>query len=242
MNRISETLAHVRDEHAFSFAGFQFPKCVWTLPKGKPAARIAERRKPACTGPYYHAPKPDSAGRGAGFYLDSDGMPGLRWQWCDEINGTNIRHEGWYADEFQDTTIRGIVFTLPKNRGFLAGWSMGAGMASGIEPDVYDSIEDAAHAADSIAENVAEREREYQERENARTRAADAVESLLAQIRELRAQHSDIIQDRAIMRRAIGSAPAIDRATARAAALRIRVSDLIVALLDARSELESLGE
>lgn len=72
---------------SFNFAGFQWPRYLATLPAGSLRKR-AESRKPgrAMCGDYYHAPTPDGA-KGRGFYLDSDGMPGLRWQWCDEVEG-----------------------------------------------------------------------------------------------------------------------------------------------------------
>lgn len=146
----------------FTFAGFNWPRYVAMLPRGSFAERV-ERKKNPVTGPYYHAPKPVTGPHpGRGFYLDSDGMPGLRWSWCDEVDGTRIDHTGWFTDE--DGTgdkIRGVVFRLPRGRGFLAGWSMGHGMASEIDGTVYAEEAEAAYAADSEAEAVAEVEREY---------------------------------------------------------------------------------
>ena len=141
------------------FAGFSFPKYVWTLPEGDFKKRI-ERHVSPCTGDYYHAPKPNNK-TGIGFYLESDGMPRLRWKRADEV--VSLKHTGWYCDDYQDQTIFGIVLILPNKRGFLAGWSMGEGMASNVDLDVYADIESAAYAADSIAEYVAESERESQE-------------------------------------------------------------------------------
>lgn len=159
---------------AFTFAGFTFPKYVWTLPKGDFKKRI-ERHVNACTGDYYHAPKPNNTvDRSIGFYLDSDGMPDLRWKWCDEVDGCRVDHTGWYSDEYGDSEkIRGIVLRLPNNRGFLAGWSMGEGMASTVEYSIYDDEVDAAYAADSIAESTAESERDYQESERERIEAEE---------------------------------------------------------------------
>ena len=150
---------------AFTFAGFEWPRFVAVLPKGSTAKRL-ERYKNPMTGPYYHAPKPVGRDHGHGFYLDDAGMPGLRWQWCDEVSDVRIKHTGWFCDEFGiSDKIRGLVFTLPKGRGFLAGWSMGESMASGVECEVYETAREAAYAADSIAENVAERQREFEEQE-----------------------------------------------------------------------------
>ena len=141
----------------FTFAGFEFPKYVWTLPRGTMEKRL-EHAKHRCTGPYYHAPK--HGDNSTMFYLDSDFMPGLRWQYADYV--ADIGHTGWYTDEHGDgDKIRGIVMRLPHGRGFIAGWTMGQGMISTVDYDIYDDIEDAAHIADSMAEIVAEREREY---------------------------------------------------------------------------------
>lgn len=157
----------------FTFAGFTFPKHVWTLPKGKLAKRLEQARNFVC-GSYYHSPPPrvPFKDHGTGFYLESDGMPGLRWKFADEI--IRLNHKGWYCDEFQDSTIRGIVFTLPKSRGFLAGWTMGEEMASSVECDIYETQKEAARAADSLAESVAEKEREYQEEQRAKEEAEEA--------------------------------------------------------------------
>lgn len=155
---------------AFTFAGFTFPKYVWTLPKGDFKTRI-ERHVNTCTGDYYHAPKQNS--EGLGFYLDSDGMPQLRWTWADEVDGCRVDHTGWYSDEYQDSKIRGIVLRLPNNRGFLAGWSMGEHMASSLEYHIYSDEVDAAYAADAIAEHVADEERDYQESERERIRCEE---------------------------------------------------------------------
>lgn len=147
----------------FAFAGFKFPRFLAHLPRGTMARRL-ERYKAPSTGPYYHAPAPLQAGdNGRGFYLDSDGMPGLRWAWADKVEGATIRHTGWFTDDYGTDTVRGVVFTLPGGRGFLAGYSMGEGMASSLEYAIYESARDAAYAADSLAENAAEREREYQD-------------------------------------------------------------------------------
>lgn len=149
----------------FNFAGFAFPKYVWSLPRG-PLSRRLERAKYPITGGYYHAPRPieKRADAGQGFYLKGTGSPfSLRGQWCDGVEGVRIGHTGWFCDKYQDDKIRGIVFRLPKRRGFLAGWSMGEGIASEVEGTIYESEEDAARAADSLAERVAEDERESRE-------------------------------------------------------------------------------
>lgn len=99
------------------------------------------------------------------FYLDSDFMPDLRWQWCDDVTDNRIKHKGWYCDDDQHQTIRGVVFRLNHERGFLAGWSMGESMITILDVYIYDDELSAASAADSIAEYAAEQEREYQEKQ-----------------------------------------------------------------------------
>ena len=167
-------------EKEFSFAGFNFPKYLWTLPKGPWHKRLEHMRKPV-TGGYYGSPKPKATGHM--FYLESDFMPGLRWKWADEIysrgslkwwkNPYLIPHKGWFCDEYQEETIRGLVMRLPNNRGFLAGWSMGKGMSSHVDYDVFLDEVDAAQCADSMAENEAKREREYQAEMEAERDAED---------------------------------------------------------------------
>jgi hypothetical protein len=160
-------------DNQFQFAGFTFPKWVFTLPGGSFAERIKRMRNPV-TGPYYHAPKPNS--KGIGFYLDSDSPLGLRWKWADMI-ATHIRHTGWYYNDSQDGTIRGIVMRLPRNRGFLAGWSMGEGMASEVDATIYHDEIEAAHAANEEARIAAERQREFEEEENERMQAEEQFET-----------------------------------------------------------------
>jgi len=170
----------------FSFAGFTWPRKVASPPKKGLADRLARfKAEPYhyATYPYYHQPVPNQTG--AGFYLEDAGMPGLRWSWCDDVADVDIRHSGSYCDEYGDETIRGLVMRLPRERGFLAGWSMGERMSSAIETDyIYDSERDAAYAAESIAARAAERERDWQRAESARI-----------QIDECHAQSRDAIAE-----------------------------------------------
>lgn len=170
---------------SFVFASFHWPRYVATLDCGPLRHRLDARRpgRSFC-GDYYHAPTPGAKGRG--FYLGSDAL-GLRWQWADETEGARIGHTGWFCDDSQSQTIRGIVMRLPKGRGFLAGWSMGEEMASSVDySPIFDNAADAAACADSMAESAAESEREYQARERAADEARElaefAVESATAEL------------------------------------------------------------
>jgi hypothetical protein len=169
-----KTLQH-KLEPEFTFAGFTFPKYVWTLPRGSMASRLERARNP-CTGGYYHAPTPNS-NKGVSLYLNSDGGPKLRWKWCDDVAPSSINHTGWYTDEDGDSEkIRGVVFYLPHGR-CLTGWSMGEGMASMISTsEIFDNELDAAYDADEVARIAADNEREYQAREQARIYAQEQAE------------------------------------------------------------------
>jgi len=154
----------------FEFAGFTFPKQVAMLPRGTWKQRLEHKRNPT-VGPYFTSPSPNP--QGTSFYLDSDFMPELRWEWCDEVAGVRIDHTGWFTNQFQDDKIRGLVMRLPHGRGFLAGWSMGKSMASEVEYHIYDEQLDAAYAADSLAEHVAERQREFEEEQDRELRESE---------------------------------------------------------------------
>ena len=180
-------------ENSFTFASFTFPKFVWTLPQCTRAKRLERYKRPVC-GPYSHAPKPNACG-GCFFYLGNDFMPGLRWSYCDEVDGARIAHRGWYTSEDCHQTIRGIVARLPKGRGFLAGWTMGESMASELENTIHCDEVQAARAADRIAEMVAEKEREYREREDERQRLEDEMADAARELDEKRVEARALISD-----------------------------------------------
>jgi hypothetical protein len=134
----------------------------------RPMRERLESRK--YCGPYqWHPTQP---GKGRCFYQASKGL------WMDERGSSfalrieeandhlpGRRHpSGYYADNFQDTTLTPIVARLPHGRGFLAGWTMGRGMVACVDADIYADIRDAALAAHSMAEHAAECEREHQEK------------------------------------------------------------------------------
>lgn len=218
---------------SFTFAGFNFPRNVAILPKGSLQSRLA-KRKNRCTGPYYAAPTPNQPG--AFFYLDSDFMPGLRWQWADEVEGARITHTGWWSDPHGDgDRIRGIVFRLPKGRGFLAGWSMGESMASELSTRIYADEVAAAYAADSDAESTAESEREYQSAANAGRQWAELGEEIQTARRDALA----ILKERRTVTYSTddGKAPG-----ALCAAIRDKVESLLSDIQEARAKRAALAE
>lgn len=155
---------------SFTFAGFTWPRKIsicrkpWPMLAKPGAAQCAVTRDRWCFA-YTARPAPGDAGKGSGFYHGSDFAPGLRWQWCDKVEDVRINHTGWFTSPHGDgDTIRGVVYRLPRSRGFLAGHSMGKGMSAWMDGGtIYASEGEAARAADHMAEACAEKEREYQE-------------------------------------------------------------------------------
>lgn len=134
-------------------------------------------------GPYHWTPAKPGAGRGfyqasnGGLRIDQAGSSfALRLEWANDLLPRGSRLgliNGYYCDEFQDCTMVPIVARLPRSRGFLAGWTMGAGMYASLDATIWEIAEDAARAAHDMAERDAEREREYQERERERFEAEE---------------------------------------------------------------------
>jgi hypothetical protein len=138
-------------------------------------SRPIRARNSGITGPYYFTPGPVITGRHnapegfAGYLTGNQIAEGsfarLRVRRADDI--IRLRHSGWFTDEHCDETMYGVVATLPRSRGFLAGWSLGEGMATSFSRDIHATAEDAARAADEEARIAAEKEREYRANETA---------------------------------------------------------------------------
>lgn len=221
---------------SYTFAGFTFPRQVPRLVRerfasprtGRPMARrlcTAYRTVPTIN------PGPSNE---SGFYLASDFAPGLRWEWCDEIEDSPVDHKGWFSDpdESSSETIRGFVMRLPRGRGFLAGHAMGEGMLATLSRTVHDSEREAARAADRMAESAAEAERDYQEGWQAGNlatelgeEAADARGRALALLRDMRAARRNLAGE---------AGPAL------CAELRTRVESLVETWRDKRAERDRL--
>lgn len=133
------------------------------------------QRKRKHTGPYRWKPAKPNTGRG--FYSSSRDMLEmdkagstfrLRLEDAnDHITGRLSRVTGYYADDFQDFTFHPVIARLPRQRGFLAGYSAGAGMCAALNATIYETAEDAAYAAHSMAEYEADENRAYSEDEEA---------------------------------------------------------------------------
>lgn len=108
--------------------------------------------------------------------------------YADEV-AARIGHKGWYCDQFQDRTLRGIVFQLPARNGvtqYVPGYEESDGWSVVLYLDrLEEESRDAAYAADSLAERMAEQEREYNESWQAGSVAAEAIRDALGALRDL---------------------------------------------------------
>lgn len=118
----------------FKFAGFTFPKKLWALPKGRLKDRLAASKQFKFTGDYYSGPTPNQTD-GWGFYLGENVQFALR---------ITVLPNQFQAD---DDTVQPIIARLPKNRGLLAGYTLGEGMASGLSSVIHADTAQATRAA-----------------------------------------------------------------------------------------------
>lgn len=103
----------------------------------------------------------------------------------------NLRHAGWYVDNFHSEKTRGLVFRLPGSRGFLAGFSHPWGGEPTVEPSIYPDERGAAFAADRLAEKYGEECREFEAKDLAETQSSEALERIAeirGEVRELCAE------------------------------------------------------
>jgi hypothetical protein len=124
-------------------------------------------------------------------------------RWCENISGhfretgeaheiIRLNHRGWFVDNFQHSTTRGMVLQLAARQGknlYLATcsdpWNKNSGI---IELCFYDEKEDAARAADGLAECYAEDSREDDLKMLVETEIAslkDSIAELRQRIRSL---------------------------------------------------------
>lgn len=165
----------------FNFAGFNFPRKVYMVPKDKPKARLGKNKSHAA---YSHAPKTNEKDI-ISFYWQSDFMPGLRWEWCDKVDGVRFKHMGYYTGNgYPCEIMRGFIMYLPNRRGFMYGATIGKGGIAYLSRDVipyfkYYEIK-TANYADNFAEQMADKWRE----EQAKHEAEQGIEQARAAIHE----------------------------------------------------------
>ncbi len=181
----------------YTFASFTWPR-VFYHHRGTIAKRLADykqSKKPGCSGPYHLSPG-TVPGASMFSYLDSDFELGLRWEWCDVMAPLAIDHKGWFTDPLGDSvmgTARGVVWRLPRRRGFLIGWSLGESMATETKCKVVFDAEMVAVWADNCAEQAAEKEREYHTTETAKFKIEEA-QTLIGELREEMGEITDAVR------------------------------------------------
>lgn len=166
---------------------------------------------------------------------------------CDEIARSEGRSRaidnlGWFANEFQDSVLRGVVFQLPARKGkaqYVVGYASSdecrikRGDAWNVKnarlnlSSVYDDKMDAALASDRIAQLAAESECEYQQAWSAGNRYSELGEEISATRKETLAL--------LIERRAARDLPA-ERFASICSLIRSRVAETGRAIQRARTE------
>jgi hypothetical protein len=162
---------------------------------------------------------------------------------ADEI--LSLRHNGWFADAFQDETYRGQVWQLPAHNGrpqFVYGYAdqcnPGAAFISfdierGADSEGEQAKREAARHGDSMAETFAESEREYSEA----WQAARQWEELADDMAKARAKAKALVAD---MRAAIKAGQLASAAICEA--LRAQVRAYAAQWEAARQEREALDD
>ena len=114
--------------------------------------------------------------------------------WSDEH--LHIRHTGWYSDNYQEETFRGVVFRLTARlRGrerFVAGYfeSMSEGFVLDLSEIWEDDLTGAAQEGDRLAERAAEKARDFE----AKDAAALRIEEIGAELKNVRAEILELCQ------------------------------------------------
>lgn len=121
-----------------------------------------------------------TVGRDVCRWIENPAAAGMRVvDYADKIEGSGIRHRGWYLDEdCQDEAARGIVFQLSSKRGegrFLAAIAdpCNDGPAIVCVDSMADDATTAARWADSLAERYADDSKAYRAASNARMKFED---------------------------------------------------------------------
>ena len=115
-------------------------------------------------------------------YVES--LQDLGWREVGEAQDvdTSIKHNGWYADNFQADTIKGAVLQLPARNGeelyvpatFHSDYETATVYLADIGPDKNQAARD----ADWYAEKEAERNREFDAKDQAERKIEEAREEI----------------------------------------------------------------
>lgn len=181
----------------------------WNCP---PLSALINARHDLAAGKERQAPTLDDSGRGwnpesnGARYVEDLAHAGLRFVGHADVI-VRLGHQGYFADDMQETTFRGAVLRLPGKDGrarYMAAYEdpniEDAYIVDVSAPAIFEDDDDraaqveAARAADGFAERCAEKEREYHEAWRAGSdyatlmeQAADATKERRKLARDLRA-------------------------------------------------------
>lgn len=103
--------------------------------------------------------------------------------YADQLEGSRIEHEGWYADDDCNEKVRGIVAKLSHGR-YLAGYKLSDSGERVYFDQVFLDNEDASIHADHEAEKCAEIARDDSEKFHAALTLETKIEDSFARLRE----------------------------------------------------------
>jgi len=137
--------------------------------------------------------------------------PSAKTRWCENLSGhfretgkahelIRLNYKGWFVDNFQDSSTRGLVLQLPSRKGkslYLAActdpWNKNCGI---VEMCFYDEKEEAARAADQLAECYAEDAREDDLKQLAESEIAQLKTSIKSTRKHIRTLVTGIRQSK----------------------------------------------
>lgn len=248
-------------------AAFAYWRAVRVTKTGLPGFTAVEAIKLARADVDMGKERHASSSAGYGPAFEMRGAKAMRWIEKPSTCGlrfvgyahdlATLKHTGWFVDNDQNETVKGVVFQLPSRNGkaiFVSGyedWNNGSADSNGPvcldfddieesdEPaggnysdDVqnYEAARDAARYADQLAEWIAENEREYQAAWHAGSRFAD----LGHQIANERKEALELLAERRAARDDGKAFPAI------CATIRQRVAKLLDDIAGARKQRSKL--
>ena len=92
------------------------------------------------------------------FVLLNPDTPPYPWQRSNEVAGFENASQHYASEPPEDCTqVRGLIFSLTDNGGFLAGWSCGGMDLSGVSDYVHSSLVEVEKTAEHIAKEQAEK-------------------------------------------------------------------------------------
>ena len=131
---------------------------------------------------HHYAINANDPERAKRFFQSEQDIGLRRVGWSDEH--LHIRHTGWYSDNYQEETFRGVVFRLTARPGgrerFVAGYfeSMSEGFVLDLSEIWEDDLTGAAQEGDRLAERAAEEARDFEAKDAAALRIEEIGEEL----------------------------------------------------------------